>query len=636
MNFAMFDASSGSNQLWPASGVVTKTVNVAQGLYSVQLGTGVGDDIAFTAAMFNGKTPWLEVKVGTETLPRTEITNVPFALISNDLSTTGWENPGEIGKTTPNTGKFTTLETGNMKITAGASLGKVLTSDADGNATWQNTSLLNFTESNYSYNSKTGVKLQANNASTNVDFVVSPKGTGAILARQPDGTASGGNNRGDNAIDLQTVRTEATQVASGVSSVLAGGAANAITFVSPTLQDGSYSVLVGGRSNELSGSDAVLGGGYDNTLSGWRSFLGGGFSNVVSGTHSVVVGGSGNHATGGLSFIGGGQTNTAGGFGSYVIGGFGNTAQSYGEGVAGTYATTGVGNDISYVATDRLFVIGNGTDDAARSNALTILKNANTTIGGSLTINGNGSGTSLAFPATRGTSGQFLKTNGAGTTSWSGVTKADVSLGNVENTALSTWTGSANITTVGTIATGTWHGTAITESYIGSLSSSKITSGTFDNARINWAAPGTIGSTTPSSGAFTSLSANNGLSVSSGTVNIKPAGSGGTSGQVLTTDGAGNATWQAASGGVTTLSMRYIICASGYFPSGEMDTHFVGEVILFAGPSQRIPENFVECNGQSLTVASYSVLYSVIGNTYGGNTSNFNVPNLTNKVPKGL
>jgi hypothetical protein len=34
-------------------------------------------------------------------------------------------------------------------------------------------------------------------------------------------------------------------------------------------------------------------------------------------------------------------------------------------------------------------------------------------------------------------------------------------LGNVENTALSTWAGSTNITTLGTIATGTWEGTTV-------------------------------------------------------------------------------------------------------------------------------------------------------------------------------
>jgi hypothetical protein len=41
------------------------------------------------------------------------------------------------------------------------------------------------------------------------------------------------------------------------------------------------------------------------------------------------------------------------------------------------------------------------------------------------------------------------------------LTKADVGLGNVENVALSTWPGSTNITTVGTITGGVWQGTPI-------------------------------------------------------------------------------------------------------------------------------------------------------------------------------
>ena len=43
----------------------------------------------------------------------------------------------------------------------------------------------------------------------------------------------------------------------------------------------------------------------------------------------------------------------------------------------------------------------------------------------------------------------------------SGINKSKVGLSNVENTALSTWTGSNNITTLGTISSGTWSGTAI-------------------------------------------------------------------------------------------------------------------------------------------------------------------------------
>ena len=46
------------------------------------------------------------------------------------------------------------------------------------------------------------------------------------------------------------------------------------------------------------------------------------------------------------------------------------------------------------------------------------------------------------------------------------LTKAMVGLGNVENTKLSTWAGSANLTTLGTITSGTWHGSAIGNSYL--------------------------------------------------------------------------------------------------------------------------------------------------------------------------
>lgn len=46
------------------------------------------------------------------------------------------------------------------------------------------------------------------------------------------------------------------------------------------------------------------------------------------------------------------------------------------------------------------------------------------------------------------------------------VTKKQVGLGNVENTALSTWTGSSNISSVGTITAGTWKGSKIANLYL--------------------------------------------------------------------------------------------------------------------------------------------------------------------------
>ena len=55
--------------------------------------------------------------------------------------------------------------------------------------------------------------------------------------------------------------------------------------------------------------------------------------------------------------------------------------------------------------------------------------------------------------------------------------KTTLALNNVENTALSTWAGTTNITTLGTISTGLWQGTAIGDAY---LTKTGDWTGTFD------------------------------------------------------------------------------------------------------------------------------------------------------------
>lgn len=70
-----------------------------------------------------------------------------------------------------------------------------------------------------------------------------------------------------------------------------------------------------------------------------------------------------------------------------------------------------------------------------------------------------------SLPSQTGNTGKFLTTNGT-SASWSVIDKTTVGLSNVENTALSTWSGSSNITTVGTIGTGTWQGSTISSTYI--------------------------------------------------------------------------------------------------------------------------------------------------------------------------
>jgi hypothetical protein len=62
--------------------------------------------------------------------------------------------------------------------------------------------------------------------------------------------------------------------------------------------------------------------------------------------------------------------------------------------------------------------------------------------------------------------------------------RTNLGLGNVEDTALSTFAGTTNITTLGTITTGTWNGTAIDSPYIVALDAGKITSGVFSSPRL--------------------------------------------------------------------------------------------------------------------------------------------------------
>jgi hypothetical protein len=64
----------------------------------------------------------------------------------------------------------------------------------------------------------------------------------------------------------------------------------------------------------------------------------------------------------------------------------------------------------------------------------------------------------------------WLHNDGSGNLAYTTPSKSDVGLGNVENTALSTWAGSTSITTLGTITTGVWNGSVIGAAYIADLS----------------------------------------------------------------------------------------------------------------------------------------------------------------------
>ena len=121
---------------------------------------------------------------------------------------------------------------------------------------------------------------------------VQPAGTGALQAQATTSSTVGGNARGANAVDWQTIRTSAAAVSSG-----------------------SYAAIGGGYSNTNSGYGSTISGGSTNSIttsSSQYSFIGGGNTNSIStaGSYSSVVGGQLNTANGIYNFIGGGYQNT--------------------------------------------------------------------------------------------------------------------------------------------------------------------------------------------------------------------------------------------------------------------------------------------------------------------------------------
>ncbi len=64
-----------------------------------------------------------------------------------------------------------------------------------------------------------------------------------------------------------------------------------------------------------------------------------------------------------------------------------------------------------------------------------------------------------------------------------------------------------------------------------------------------------------------------------------------------------------------------------------MSDSYTGEIRMFAGSFA--PSGWAFCDGRSLPVPQYQALYAVIGNIYGGNTTDFNIPDLRGRIPVG-
>jgi hypothetical protein len=312
--------------------------------------------------------------------------------------------------------------TNNLQLPVGTILDATLRQVQDGLGTgsplYLSTRRVGIT-SDSSVTTQTSSVIQA--TTTNANLVISPNGTGALIAQIPDGTATGGNARGANAVDLQMKRNTADQVAgpgeyaviSGgtanrnkgpygfigggignaidiggagsnyTSNVITGGTVNLIKELSRssvicggwenTINSAENSVIGGGRSNNAFNyiSHATIGGGQGNSVSSNHSTISGGQSNTAStGTHATVVGGQSNTASGFHATVVGGQSNTSSG--QYAVsGGFSNTASNYGS------TSFGSGNNASG---NRSFVAGGDGNSASGNRNIVLAGQSNQAI----------------------------------------------------------------------------------------------------------------------------------------------------------------------------------------------------------------------------------------------------------------
>jgi hypothetical protein len=241
---------------------------------------------------------------------------------------------------------------------------------------------------------------------TNANLVIAPNGTGALVADIPDGTATGGNARGTNAVDFQITRGAASNVANGNYSTISGGQSNTASSANSTVSGGqsntastnTHATVVGGQSNTSSGQYSVS-GGLSNVASGIRSVSFGwlnqsttdnaitlGYQNMANGNYAAVIGAVGT-ATGQFSLstgynnvtiarssaIIGSETSRTEGLNSVILGGIYGKSHLYSQVVFNPNTFTAQGDN--------------------QNSQLNAYREATLTTGGTTTLSLDGTGT---------------------------------------------------------------------------------------------------------------------------------------------------------------------------------------------------------------------------------------------------
>jgi hypothetical protein len=189
--------------------------------------------------------------------------------------------------------------------------------------------------------------------------------------------------RGANAVDLQSFRNGAANVASGQFASLLGGWNNT--------SSAQGAVVAGGGGNAASGAQAAILGGNGNTVSGQYSSIAGGTGNNINGaTNGFIGGGNLNYiATGqGYSVISGGSGNYiyGGGNGAMIPGGYNNTAMFNYSLAAGYYSSSTANGAFTWADSQGAPMVNNVQDQTVFKNrgGFIITGSTNTSMTGSL------------------------------------------------------------------------------------------------------------------------------------------------------------------------------------------------------------------------------------------------------------
>ncbi len=158
-----------------------------------------------------------------------------------------------------------------------------------------------------------------------------------------------------------------------------------------------------------------------------------------------------------------------------------STKLTYNPSTGAFSATTFIGALTGNVTGNVTGSSGSCTGNSATVTGLSVAGGKTLTVSKTITLTGADDTSVATLPAGAKT---LLATDGNGS-SLTGLTKSQVGLGSVENTALSTWAGSANIITVGTITTGVWNGTAIDVAHGGATGTNTGDQTTADDTTTN-------------------------------------------------------------------------------------------------------------------------------------------------------